>query len=483
METQSAGWGSLHTLVALLIAAAGEVIAILFVARVSTRRASPAATLTWIVVILAAPWLGLLLYYLLPRSLQMRRLRRRKERLAWIEDSLAELLAPPGPDAQHLGPLARLIERLDPDSLSAGNRLQLLETGAEFFAQAAEAIAKAQHFVHFEAYIFRPDHTGRMLLRLLTEAAARGVEVRLLYDALGSWSLKRRDLAGLVAAGGKAEPCIPLLWRRRPFTFNLRNHRKLLVVDCAVAFVGGRNVGDEYAQDRFGPKRQWLDAMLRLEGPAVPRLQRVFVEDWCNATHEDLARREYFPDVPACGTDRVGVVASGPDRQISGLYWVVFQLVGMAEKSIDISSPYLVPHQTLLTSLQVASGRGVRVRVHTNGPSAAHFVVYQAARSFYRDLLDAGIELHETQGDYNHAKMVIVDDVRVFVGSPNLDMRSTDLNFEIGVVTDSPRVAADAKAMFLARCAKGRAITLDSLSTSWPQRLLQGLARLVSPLL
>lgn len=470
-------------LLALLFAAVGELAAIVFVAGVLRKGGSPSATLTWIVLILVAPWAGLLLYYLLPRSIQMRRLARRKRTLAWVENSLDALPDPAPVEVASTDPLVRLLAHDDPDALSGGNAVQLLETGTEFFSLATEAIVGARRFVHMEAYIFRSDATGRMLLRVLAEAARRGVEVRLLYDAVGSWSLRKRDLAELRASGGRAEPAIPMLWRRRPFTFNLRNHRKLLVVDGVVGFLGGRNVGDEYAKDRFGAKRTWLDTMLRIAGPAVARLQRVFVEDWCNATGEDVARREYFPEVGSAGKESVAIVCGGPDTAVSVLYQTMFQLVVASERVVEVSSPYLIPDTTLLTALQVAARRGVAVRIHTNGPSAAHFLLYHAARSYYRALLEAGAEIVETTGDYNHSKLVVVDGRTCFVGSPNLDARSFDLNFEIGAVVLGGEIPRAASRMFRERSAKGRSVNLSEVSRKLGPTLLDGACRLASPLL
>jgi cardiolipin synthase len=466
----------------LLVAAVGEIVGLVFVTRVLLRGRSPSATLSWIVVILVTPWIGLVLYYLMPRRLQMRRLKRRKRRLAWVESVVDPLLEPETPSLESDDPLLRLVHRLDDEALTAGNTVRLLETGTEFFSEAGEAISQAKKHVHFEAYIFRPDSTGQMLLKLLAEAARRGVEVRLLFDALGSWALRKRHLAELRAAGGRAEPSIPLLWRRRPFTFNLRNHRKLLVVDGKLGFLGGRNVGDEYAKDRFGKKRIWLDTMLRIEGTGVSRLQRVFVEDWWNACAEDLALKQYF-EAQARGKQMVAVVAGGPDTPTSGLYWTTLQLFSSASSTLDISSPYLVPDATLLNALLLVARRGVRVRIHTNGPSAAHFFVYHAARSYYRMLLEAGAAIWETVGDYNHAKLVLVDGKYCFVGSPNLDARSFELNFEIGaVVIDGPVLGA-AQRMFENRCAKARKVEAQDLPTRTYQLVFDGLCKLASPVL
>jgi len=468
--------------VAFSFAIAGWALAALFVTRLVTRGGAPASTLLWVVVILLAPWIGLVLYYLMPRRLQLRRLRRRRNHLSWIEGELDRMRSvEAGPP--HESALERLLHHLDADAVHDGNEVRWLAGGAEFFEAALAAIAAAVHSIHFEMYIFRSDASGRRLLAALAAAARRGVEVRLLFDAVGSFALKHADLRELRAAGGKAESFLPLLWKRRPFTLNLRNHRKLLVVDGGLAFLGGRNVGDEYVQDRLGVQSQWLDAMVAIQGPAVGRLQRVFVEDWYNAANEDLAVARYFPPVPRAGDDTVGVVQSGPDRDRQGLWWATFHLLTSAQRTIDLSSPYLLPPPTLLFALKVAAGRGVRVRVLTNGPAAEAFVLQQAQRSYYRELLDAGIELYETISDYNHTKVLVVDGSTMLVGSANLDMRSAHLNFEVAVVVPSARVAQAALATLEQRAGLCRRIDRAHLRRGALRKLVEGVCRLLSPVL
>jgi cardiolipin synthase len=469
--------------VAIVIAFIGELLAIIFVARILTHDSSPSTTLSWVLIILAAPFLGLGLYYLLPRQIHIRRLRRRQNRLSWIESSLEEVREEI-PAETHADPLARLLSRLDQDAIREGNSLTLLQTGRDFFEQARHAIENAEHFVHLETYIFRPDQAGMATLELLTAAAARGVEVRLLYDSVGSWGLKQRHLASLVAAGGKEAAYLRLLWRRRPFTLNFRNHRKLLVVDGHTAILGGRNIGDEYVRDRFRQtKRKWLDSMIKVEGPAVRRLHRVFVEDWYNAAEEDLATDAYLPIIDPVGPDSVATLATGPDQRQSRLLWVYLQMIGSASRTIDISTPYLVPDPMITTALQMAAYRGVRVRIHTNGREAVNFILYRAQRSYYRALLAAGIEITETRGDYNHAKMVIVDDRYFLAGSPNTDRRSMELNFEISVIAVDSEICKEAAQFFVQRLVRGREVSPDSLRSRRLGAVFDGLCRLTSPLL
>jgi cardiolipin synthase A/B len=210
----------------------------------------------------------------------------------------------------------------------------------------------------------------------------------------------------------------------------------------------------------------------------------VFLEDWFNATDEELTDAKWTPPTSRVGTDVVGVTRSGPDGTAKALWFSLFQAIGEARHSIDLSSPYLVPPPTLLVSLVVAAARGVRVRILTNGPASEAVVLYQAQRSYYRELLAAGVEIHETVGDYNHAKLLVVDERIVMVGSANLDMRSAHLNFEVAVVLpDSPALARAVLATQEQLVAQWHRVDATDLRSSPLRRIVDGFCRLLSPLL
>ena len=477
---------SSDTLLGLLVYVVGLLISFIFVARLLTGRQSPAATLLWVIIIVAAPYVGLLFYYLLPHRIHLGTLRRRSERAAKLGSTPPGHKPPPPTD-----PAVAFLERIDPGVTQPDNCVELLESGEDFFARLEDAIRTAEHSVHVEMYIFRPDATGLRVLRLLGDAAARGVEVRLLYDHIGSWSLKSSHLEALVRAGGKAVSYAPLLWRRRPFTLNLRNHRKLVVVDGCCAFLGGRNIADEYANDRFAKQGTWFDAMLEIRGPGVLTLQSVFVDDWFHAANEELNEACYFPREAATRAAAemfgsscwVGTVASGPDHERNSHRYLLFEMIGRARKTIDISSPYLVPHPTIETALAAASMRGVRIRLHCNGRRAERFVLYHAARSRYARLLELGVEIIETVDDYNHAKIFLVDGQELLLSSANLDMRSFELNFEVGALVVDAKLAETTRRMFEKRAERGHGIEARSFAVGPLGRLIDGVCRLLSPIL
>lgn len=471
--------GTPWQLLAIAFASLGEILSVVFVFRVLTRGGSPSSTLLWMLVILATPWLGLGLYYLLPRQLQLRRLRSVRRRGSRMRQARGR---PGRPDeTDRGGGLRALLDGGDGSRLESGNDVEWLSSGGEFFRAAAEAIAAARSRVDCVVYIVRADSAGQRFLDLLIAAARRGVAVRLVYDSFGSFGVKASFFADLIAAGGRAEPFLPLLWKRRPFTVNLRNHRKLLVVDGEIGFLGGRNIGDEYFTDRLGRTRPWLDAMIRVRGPAVAHLEDVFAEDWCTATEEVLPRSE----VPvASGTADVAIACSGPDRERSDLWFGVVQAIGEAKHTLDLCSPYLVPPPTLLFAIDLAAARGVRVRIWTNGPKAEAAVLYHAQRSQYRGLLAAGIEVFESVDAYTHAKLLVMDGRTLIVGSANLDQRSANLNFEVAaVVVDAPRLCARVLQTIAERRSSFRRLTTADLPTNPFARALDGGCGLLAPLL
>jgi len=468
-------WGWQTALVAF--AGLGEVLSVVFVYRVLTRGGSTASTLLWMIFILAAPWLGLLAYYLLPRRLQLRRLKRvrkRSERLLDARGDDGDAESPPG-DLEHLLDLN--------GGLSDGNALRWIPSGKEFFELAAEQVRGARHYLHCVVYILRPDETGLAFLKLMTEAARRGVEVRLCYDSFGSMGLKAHHLAPLHEAGGHTVPFLPLFWKKRPFTVNLRNHRKLLIVDGEVGYLGGRNIGDEYRLDRLGNVRRWFDAMIEVRGPALEELQAVFVQDWCTAADE-VIEPPFWPEPSRPGNGRVGIVGSGPDQGRSVLWYALAQQIGEARHTVTLCSPYLVLPETLLFVLELAVARGVKVRIYTNGKRAEAWLLYHAQRHRYRFLLEAGVEVFETIEQYNHAKFLVVDDRTVFVGSANMDLRSAHLNFELAAVAlDAPDLARDVMQTVADRAPEFRQLTLETLPNSPRSRAVDGLCALFSPLL
>jgi cardiolipin synthase len=376
-----------------------------------------------------------------------------------------------------------LAQRFGAFPLTFGNQIAFYHEGRPAFDAMLQAIRAARHHIHMETFIFQPDHTGKEFLDALTQKAREGVQVRLLYDAMGSIRFHRKMLMSLLASGGKSSVFLPLNPFRRRLQINLRNHRKILVVDGQVGFVGGLNIGDEYLGqvERFG---FWRDTHLRLEGPAVSDLQRVFIEDWDFAAGESLNDRKYMSlPAAAAGPYPVQIIDSGPDRELKGIREMYFAAILQARERVWIASPYFVPDAGLRDALRLAGFRGVDVRLL--GQFHPDKMIPQfAARYYWAEMLDAGVKVYQYTKGMMHAKVVLVDGQWASVGTANLDNRSLHLNFEVNCLMYSPQAVAELEAAFLHDLST--AIRLDRAVYScrpFAGRLLENACRLLSAVL
>lgn len=378
--------------------------------------------------------------------------------------------------------LAHLARRFGASPVAPGNQLSFYHEGEPAFEAMLEAIRSARHHVHLEYFTFQPDATGRLFLDTLVRKAREGVEVRLLYDAMGSRRLHRWRLWPLRKAGGKYSVFLPLSpWRRR-IQINMRNHRKILVVDGRVAFTGGLNIGDEYLgrNPRYG---FWRDTHLRLEGPAVAELQSVFVEDWDFAANENLRDPAYFPAPSAQGPYPVQVIQSGPDRELKGIREMYFAAILRARHRVWIATPYFVPDAGLLDALCLAGHLGVDVRLlcqfHPD-----KWIPFFAGRYYWADVVNAGVKVYQYTKGMMHSKVVLLDDEWASVGTANLDMRSLHLNFEVNCLIYSPEAVAELEAAFRRDLAASIRLERHVFARRpFAGRLIDNACRLLSPIL
>lgn len=409
------------------------------------RRRETATIYGWALAIVFLPFLGMLLFFLVGLNRVPRRLQRRRRHAEAFATRL------PGPSTRPIGlaerraatghrSLSILGEHLGGAPVREGNAIEFFDDGREVFRRVFQDIANARHHVHLEKYIFRADHLGSALIDLLIDRCAAGVEVRVLIDALGSLGTSRQ-LERLRAAGGKFARFLPLTAGLNRFAPNLRNHRKIVVCDGRIGFVGGLNVGDEYLGRRYRD-RSWYDAHLRLEGPAVGDLQRVFVEDWDFACDELLSAPSYLPELHDLGHDRLQILPSGPDQERSPNRSLYFTAAALAREELRIASPYIVPDAGIRDALVHAAMRGVRVTLLTQGWPPDKRLPFRCARFYFEDLLAAGVRIFEYLPGMMHAKLLVSDLEWTCVGTSNLDARSFRLNFEVDAASDSPGFVA-----------------------------------------
>lgn len=406
-----------------------------------TPKRQPVSTVAWLMTIVMMPYVGAVLFLVFGINRVSRRVRDKLAASANLARAFPPLAEEHRLAVAGLSPrrktLWQLAERLAGAPATVGNELIVLSDTKQAFAEIEQALSQAQHTIHLEYYIWQPDRIGTRLRDLLIERAKTGVRVRFLYDNLGSLHLTHEFFAPMLAAGIQVAAAVPGRSLRERWSINLRNHRKIIVVDSRIGFTGGMNVGDEYLgmSQHFG---FWRDTHLRLVGPAVSQLEEVFLLDWSYAFGDAVPPTGVIVPPENPGTVAAQVIASGPDDEQSAFHALNFAAINSAERTLELATSYFVPPPALVTALEAAALRGVQVRILLAGP-VTYWYTYHAARSYFDSLLEAGVEIYEYQRGQQHSKVLTVDDDWSMVGTPNFDFRSMFLNFEVAVIAyDTP---------------------------------------------
>ena len=462
------------------------VAAVVLTVWIILQRKSPVSTLAWIMVVNLLPVVGAIIYATFgPQRIRRQRLKRWHEKAAVMSRQDLSALSAEHPDVpvwarQH----AILINRASGLPLSSAHSVEILPSGGATLEALLREIELARQHIHLEYYIFEPDRTGTRLLLALTARARAGVKVRLLVDAVGSPALLSRKhrhlLADFQAAGGQFAVFHPArLDRLRPLV-NLRTHRKIVVIDGRVGFVGGINVTDD-ENEHLRPAEAYRDTHLLIRGGAVRWLQYVFLQDWRYAEGKAPGRDEdVLPQEPP-GPLPVQIVASGPDSDAEAIHRAMIDALNLARERVWLATPYFVPTEAALFALTNAALRGVQVKLIVPERSDS-LVVSAAARSYYQELQDAGVLVFEYHGRMFHAKTLLVDQYYGMVGSANFDNRSFRLNFEVAAVVldrDFNRKLAEMFEADLSHCRR----VPEKRPVPPHQRLFESVARLASPLL
>ncbi|HEU5399936.1 MAG TPA: phospholipase D-like domain-containing protein [Terriglobales bacterium] len=386
--------------------------------------------------------------------------------LGWI---FAALFAP-GPDYKlTAAPTAPLESDLFIHELQAmtgarithANSIEPIANGNNFYEAELDAIHKAQATINMEAYIFQRGDISRRVLAALTERARAGVQVRIVVDAMGSFSTPKRYFSDLRKAGGKMEFYHPLRWNTWMKTNN-RTHREMLIVDAATAFVGGAGIADHWYLDRPPKHPRWRDEMFRVRGEAVRSIEGVFLENWLEASGELIAGEKFFPSEAEAGKTTILVMPSSPSEGGSTPARVLFQtLMASAHKTIQITTPYFLPDKSLTRDLLGARKRGVTVRILVPGGKSDHLMTRSSSRGSYGPLLESGVEIYEYQPSMIHAKIMVIDGLWSIVGTTNMDNRSFGLNDEVNLAALDPQLASNLEQQFEQDLAKSQRQTYE----------------------
>lgn len=446
-----------------------------------TRTAQGAAA--WVLALLLMPLLTLPVYWIFGHTKFQGYVSRRQRRMMLADEAMAQrdqleaVLGPPEGRHEQLHTLAR---RLGAGGFTRGNRLQLLIDGEATFDAMLAAIAQAQDSVLIQFYIFRDDGIGRRIQQALIERARAGLCVCMLYDEIGSRPA-RRFLDELAQASVQCHLFNP---NRRGYRFqiNFRNHRKLLVVDGRIAFLGGINIGDDYLgkYEKIGP---WRDTHMSLEGPAAAQAQVAFFKDWYWAT-DQLPRAAFNLQPAASGEDDHALVwHTGPaDAQPEALLqWLA--LINAARERIWIANPYFVPPEPILQALRLALVRGVQVRLLLPGRSD-NLLVQLASQTYLADMIKSGAAVYQWHDGFMHQKTCLIDDDLAMIGSTNLDNRSIFINFEISALLVAPEFVEQVTTMLEMDFARARQASIQQYhDAGMLHRLLCRAANMLAPML
>ncbi|WP_437227214.1 phospholipase D-like domain-containing protein [Planctomicrobium sp. SH661] len=479
--------GSLPYWLLVILAIAERSVAILTSMHAILKKRETQSVIGWVGLIWLSPFVGSALYF----CFGINRIQRKGERIQkrmdhrfrealrkgrFLDNEISRQQLP------FSGRLDAVVTHVTGKPLLGGNAVKVLVGGEQAYPEMLSAIDQAQKSVSLGSYIFDNDRAGQEFVAAFARARERGVEVRVLVDAVGARYSKPSILHPLEAAGIPAATFLPTIGPRLPTYANLRNHRKLMVVDGAIGFTGGMNIRASCRGD-WPCDHHTHDIHFRFDGPVVSHLQEAFVTDWAFTTDEKLFNETWFAPPKRCGNVRARGIPDGPDSNFDAIRLSILGAITAAEKRVDVMTPYFLPDDSIINALNVASMRGVRVRIllpaeNNIGP------VQWASSDPLSHVLARGCEVYQTGPPFDHSKLMLVDDDWCLVGSSNWDPRSLRLNFEFNVECYDADLNFQLSEFVEKNCENARRMTLADLAArSFPIRLRDGLARLAIPYL
>lgn len=452
------------------------------IAVVISENRNPVRSLAWVTVLLLLPLVGMILYAFFGRSLKSKHLisrknkrkLRRRESLSVIDEDTLKLSAESIQDI-------KLAHSLSGSIYYPGNKVDIYTSGDEKFAALERDIRAAKEYIHLQYYIFNDDSIGSEIRELLMAKAREGVQVRVIYDHVGSFNVRNKFYKEMREAGVAVEPFLRVTFPLFATRINWRNHRKIVIIDGEIGYIGGMNIADRYVKGvSYGC---WRDTHLRITGPSVRGLQYSFAVDWNFMGHQllEVPIRSYDMDKDADAG--VQLMTSGPNEMWSNISFVFFKAIANAKRCVYIQTPYFLPTESLLKVLQAAALAKVDVRLMIPRKSDS-VILTMASRSYVTECLRAGIKIYFYEKGMMHAKTVIVDDEFCTSGSTNFDFRSFEHNFEANVFIYSRSVNARMKEIFMddmKNCR--RVIPREWRNRPLIERIKESTIRLLSPVL
>lgn len=474
----------MHTLhLALIILY--ELLVVAAICHVVMDNRQPAKTMAWVLVIYFVPVVGLLFYVFLGINTRKERLvsnrsvnqLTKRAMLEFVEQSNFSV-----PESHK-----QIVDLFVNQNMALpfkNNRVKIYSKGEDYVLDLLRSIGSARHHIHVNMYIFEDDALGRLLSDALLDAAARGVEVRVIYDDVGCWKVRSAFFERMREGGVEVNAFMPVRFPVFTSRANYRNHRKVVVIDGMHGYIGGMNIALRYVKGSGG--KPWRDTMVRLSGGAVYALQRMFLVDWYFTDRTLITHRAYYPPIPEeCSNECLAqVVTGGPDTPYPELLQGYIRVIMQARHYLYLETPYFLPSGAVLMALKTAAVGGTDVRLivprHTDS-----FWVDWAGRSYLREVIEAGVKVYMYEGGFLHSKMLVSDDMLVTCGSANIDMRSMETNFEANVFFYDADVAGRFKQLFEEDMKHSKLVNEEAkvCQPSFLVRLLESLMRLISPLM
>ncbi len=480
-------WKSMPSLITILYFLTVVFIAILII----LQNRNPVKTISWILILVLLPFAGIVFYLFFGQEYRKTKMFSRKglkdlEKLRNLTlEQLDNLPKNHFQITQILYSKKRLMNLLLTNSnalLTTDNKLKILHNGEETFPEIFSSIEQAKHHIHLEYYIIEDDKIGNSLRELLIRKAKEGVEVRMIYDDVGSWELKRKFIRSMSDVGIKVDCFMRVRFPMLTSRANYRNHRKILVVDGETAFVGGLNFADRYLDGvpGIGP---WRDTHLKVSGGGATALQIIFMADWFFVSKEILKGEKYFKPFKPGNGKLVQITACGPDSDWESIGQAYFSAIASATDYVYISSPYLMPPADIITALKTSALGGIDVRIIVPGLSDA-ITSKWGTNSYVEELLEAGVKIYFYKAGFIHSKVIVVDGIYSSVGTANLDFRSLETNFEVNAMIYDEEVAEILARQFI----EDQDLSQEVLLENWINRprinkIKESFARLLSPML
>lgn len=451
----------------------------------------PSSTVAWLMVLFILPVIGIFLYLYIGRNHRKKKtfIKKRNEDYIILNNLLREqfsfinygkIFKKDFNDIK--GKIIPLLLNNTRSPITVNNKVKILQNGEITFTEMLNDINKAKDHIHIEYFIIKNSHIGRKFQQALIKKAEEGLEIRLIYDAVGSIRLKKSFIKPLMDAGIQIKCFLPVTLPFFGSRLNYRNHRKILVIDGKIGFTGGINIGDEY----LGKNKKmgfWRDTHLKIEGEAVYVLQGIFLADWHFVSGETIDGFRYFPPQGYCGEKIIQIASSGPDSYWASIHQAYFSAINSARERIYITTPYLVPDDGILLALKTAALRGVDVKLLLP-IKPDHKTVFWASKSHFEGLLEAGVRIYQYEKGFVHGKVFIVDNNFVSIGTANLDIRSFRLNFEVNAFIYDKEVNYSVTRDFSEDLRVSREVVLNEYrNRPIIHKVKESIARIFSPVL